>query len=584
LNVQTEHLENRVARLTIEIDNERLEKAKRAAARKIAKRVNIRGFRKGKATYDVLVRNGLEPQILDDAINSLSHTIYRETLEESELEPYAPGEIENIELEPVTKFIYTVPLQPIVELNDYKSIRHDYEVPEVTDEQVETAMKEIQEREALVEETEGPIELGNRVTIDIHSELADDAPEPHEVSEADDEAEAADAEELAKGYVFIHEHDTTIHLDPEKKPILPGFADALVGANLDEDVEFELTVPEDDPGYQDIGGRLLKFQVTIKKIEHFSLPEMDDDLAARLSKDGEEPLTLLQLRLRVREQLREQIETNAKNEYFNKMLDDLVEEADVEYPLAMVEEQIDAMIKEIGRTLQQRGMNLDTYLQRTEQTEDEMREIYREQAAKNVGRSLVMREIVRDNGLEVTKAQVDAHIEDMLTRFGEQSEQLRPMFDNPQMRSSTMNKLLHDTLTAFVFQMGQGEDIEDFMAQQAAKDAELKAEKAQAKETAVDASAIATVDSGEIDEVGDEQPESVKETEGEDTSTEAEETEDDDISVEAEAEETEGDDTPVEAEAEETEGDDIPVEAEAEETEGDDTPVEAEAEETDKIE
>jgi len=150
--------------------------------------------------------------------------------------------------------------------------------------------------------------------------------------------------------------------------------------------------------------------------------------------------------------------------------------------------------------------------------------------------TLVMREIVRDNDLEVTKAEIDARIDEMLQQFGEQAEQLRPMFDGPQMRASMVNDLLQSTVTEFVFQMGQGENIEDFMAQQAAKDAALEAEKAQAKETAVDASAIETVDAGEIDAVADEQPESVsvEGTEGDDTS--------------AETEEAQGDETPAEAE------------------------------------
>lgn len=546
MNVQTEHLENRVARLTIEIDPERLEKAKHTAARKLAKRVNIPGFRKGKATYNVLVSKGLEPQILDDAINSLSQDIYRETLEESDLEPYGPGELENIELEPVAKFVYTVTLQPTVELNDYKSVRHEYEAPEVTDEQVEAAMKEIQEREALVEEVEGPVETGYRVTIDIHGELADDAPgadgsddtdaETDDVDDADDVEDTADFQQPAKDHVFIHEHDATMQLDPENEPILPGFIEGLVGSNVDEDVEFELTIPEDDPEYSDVAGRIVKFHVTVKKIERVTLPELNDDLAARLSEGEDESLTLLQLRMRVREQLQKQLETNAKNQYVNEMFKDLVEEADVEYPLALVDEQIDAMLEDIGRRLQQQGMDLNTYMQVTGQSEQDMREAHREQAAEIVERSLVMREIVRDNDLEVTKAEIDARIDEMLQQFGEQAEQLRPMFDGPQMRASMVNDLLQSTVTEFVFQMGQGENIEDFMAQQAAKDAALEAEKAQAKETAVDASAIETVDAGEIDAVADEQPESVsvEGTEGDDTS--------------AETEEAQGDETPAEAE------------------------------------
>ena len=305
LNIQTEYLENQTARFTVEIEPERFNRAKQKAARKIAKSVRIPGFRKGKAPYRILVQQGLEPQIAMEAVDTLGQEVYREALEQSEVEPYGPGAFEDYRLEPTVTFIYTVPLQPTVELNDYQSIRLDYEPLEIDDEMVDRSMKSLQEQEALAEESQQPAVIGNRITADIHGKFADDAPDG-----GDDNAQESDAPE--KGATFLHEHDATFVLDPDYESVLPGFAEAVVGAEVDSELEFELIAPDDDEDYEDIAGRKISFSVDVKKIEVITLPELNDDLAARITQNEEEPLTLLQLRMRVRENLEKEAETSIK--------------------------------------------------------------------------------------------------------------------------------------------------------------------------------------------------------------------------------------------------------------------------------
>ena len=465
MNIQTEHLDDHTARFTVEIDAERFEKSKRQAARKIANQVRIPGFRKGKAPYNILVQKGFEQQIVMDAVEDLSQTVYRETIEQSDVEPYGPGAFEDFKLDPTITFIYTVPLRPTIELGDYQSVRLDYEAPEITDEQVDDAMKRLQEQEALTEESQQPVAVGNRVTMDVHSEFVDDpAPAETEVTEdagddeADEDGEAPERDAPAAGDQFIHEHDLTLRV-VEDQELLPGFNDELIGANKDDELEFELTVPEDSEDYPDLVGRKIRFHVSIKNVETVTLPELNDDLAARITADEDEPLTLLQLRVRMRETLENEAERRARGEFSGRVLDEIVGGATIAYPEVMVEESIDSMIRDLDSRLRQQGMTLNDYYNVTGRAEEDLREEYREGAIRSLERSLVLGEIVSDLDLTVPEYKVNNHIDTMLQRFGEQAEGLRSLFDTPNMRSSIVNDLLQEMVTDVLVAIGRGEPL-----------------------------------------------------------------------------------------------------------------------------
>ncbi|GAB4509832.1 MAG: trigger factor [Anaerolineae bacterium] len=450
MNIQTEHLENRTARFTVEVDTDRFEQAKRKAARHIARQINIPGFRKGKAPYNILVQNGLEPQIVMDAVEELSQEIYRETLEQSDIDPYGPGSFDDYQMEPAITFIYTVPLQPVVDLKDYRAIRLAFEEPAVSDESVDEAMKRLQQQEALVEESQQPAAVGNRVIVDIHSEFVDDPA----LSE-----EEATTEQPAKGASFVHEHDGQIFLDPADEPILKGFKDAVVGAKVGDSLEFELEVPGDDEEYADIAGRKVHFHVDVKKIEVVTLPSLNDDFAARLTEEGEEPMTLLQLRMKMREELQKQVTQQANENYASQVLGEIVKQADVSYPDAMLDDQVESMIRDLDRRLQQQGMNLDTFIRLTGSSMDGLKAQYREPAIDTLTRSLVLGQIVKEENIKVPQERINARIDEMLQRFGDQAEQLRSMFDSPNMRSAIEDDLLQELVLARVVGIGRGEPM-----------------------------------------------------------------------------------------------------------------------------
>lgn len=438
MNIQTERLENHTARMTVAVDAERLEKAKQKAAQQLSRRVNIPGFRKGKAPYRILLNYVGEAAIIEDAIEVLSNDIYKEALTESGLEPYGPGEIEGVELEngPVLKFI--VPLQPEVNLGTYRDVRVEFTAPEIKDEEVNRALKGLQEQHAVVEESQQPVALGNRVNLDIHS---------HYVAE----------EEGGEEDEFLHEHDFSIILDQDGEP-LPGFNDALVGAAVGEEREFTLDVPDDADKYGDGAGRKVHFHVTVKKIESITLPAMTDDFAARVTAEEEKPLTLLELRIRVRENLQKMAEDRYKSDYADQALEAMIEVADVKYPEAMVVEETERLLGQFDQNLRQRGLTLNDYMRIIGKTKDDLMNDYREAAVRSLKRGLVLREVVENEKLTVSEQGVGEEIDRILERFEEnRRDDLRKLFDQPGMRDNVRNDLMMETVLNRIVAIAKGE-------------------------------------------------------------------------------------------------------------------------------
>jgi trigger factor len=463
LNIQTERLEDQTARVTVEIDAARLDAAKQKAAQQISRKVNIPGFRKGKVPYRVLLNYVGEGAILEDAVELLSQEVYREALPETDLEPYGPGVLTDVKSqEAAPTFTYIVPLQPTVDLSDYRSVRLPYNLPETNDDAVNRAMKNLQEQNAVVEESRQLVALGNRVTLDLHSFILDEHEE--EAEHADETDESADEEgehehhhHDGEGEPYIHEHDLQLILDEDDEPT-PGFNEALIGANVGESREFELTVPEDFED-KDVAGKKVKYYVDVKKIETLTLPELTDDFAARMTKDEEKPLSLLELRMRVRENLTNLGEENYRNEYTRQALDQIVQQAQIKFPEAMVADQVDRFLQDLDQRLRRQGITLQDYMKIYQKTPDDLYNDYRENAAQTVARSLVLRELADAEKIEVTDTNIDEQVEKIVGQFDEaRQDTIRQMFTSqPTMRDSVRNDLLRDQVLERIVAIAKGE-------------------------------------------------------------------------------------------------------------------------------
>jgi trigger factor len=234
----------------------------------------------------------------------------------------------------------------------------------------------------------------------------------------------------------------------------------MVGVTVGETREFELTVPDDKEVYdEDIVGRQVAFEVTAKKIETVTLPALNDEFAARMTEDEDEPLSLLQLRLRVRENLQQELERRSKNDYSQSVLDAIVEQATIAYPEEMVSDQANGMLDELDNRMRQQGINLDTYMRVTGKSREDLIEEYHEPAVEQLKRQLTMLEIVHAENLQVGADQIEQRIEEMLESFGEQAASMRSLFDRPEVRMNVANELLNERILDVVTAIGQGKDL-----------------------------------------------------------------------------------------------------------------------------
>ena len=479
LNLQTERIENHRAQLTIEIEEDQLETAKQKAARQISQRVRIKGFRKGKAPYRLVAQYVGEAAILEEAVESLGDDLYKQALQESEVTPYGPGAFEDFKIEPAPTFVFSVPLQPEVDLNNYQDVRVDFEEPEVDEEDVEQALQQLRMRELEVLDAECKVaELGNRVRVAVDSEFVDgEEPDDDEPEPVDDDEDQPDGDEDAdgesqdaaankdddmpyvprKGDTFVHEENIAVILDPNEDPFIDGFVDAIVGAELGSDILFELTIPDDDSDMTIINRRV-SFVVTLKQIESIRIPELDDAFAENISKNrGDEVTDLAGLRLSIREDLEKAALEQAESQYSGQVLEQIVEGAEIRYPQLMLGERVDDMIDEFAENLKRQNLSLDDYVRHTGNTLEALRQQYREPATQSLKQSLVVMELIKEEEVAATDEQIDLRMELLASGYGGSAE-IRKLFDTPQMRSNLGNELVIGQINQLLCAIGRGED------------------------------------------------------------------------------------------------------------------------------
>ena len=477
MNLTTERIEKHRAQLTVEIEAEELEDAKRKAARKISRQVRIKGFRKGKAPYRLVAQAVGEGAILEEAVETLGDDLYKKALEESEVAPYGPGAFDDFQLEPAPTFVFSVPLQPEVDLKAYQDVRIEFDAPEVSDDEVEQALKQLQLRAVeVLDDSVGVAAPGNRVTIAVESEFVDGEPQDAPADDAgdsdgqdaltddsaNDDAEAAEANQQTtyiprQGDSFVNDENATIILDPNEDPFTHGFVDHLIGVEQGATVEFELTIPDDDAD-ETIIGRRVQFYVTLNKIESISIPELDDEFARRVSRNrGDIEQDLAGLRAATKAELERSALSQAKSEYCNQVLEAIVAGAEIEYPDMMLEQQIDGMVGEFERNLSQQRISLDDYYRLASSTKDDLREQHRESAANSLRHSLVLREIVDAQEITISDEDMDARLDAMISGYGS-SPEIRKLFDTPQMRDNIRNDLVMSQANEHLYAIGRGVD------------------------------------------------------------------------------------------------------------------------------
>lgn len=542
LNVQTEHLENHTARLTVEVDAERLEQAMRKAAKKIAQKGRIPGFRPGKAPYNIVLNLYGREAVLSEALDDFGEAIYRETLDAAQIEPYAMGKLEDVQ-EEGRKLVFVVPKRPTIELGGYRDVRIDHETPEITDEMLNEMMENLRQNQALLEPADRPAKIGDQVTFehisvsivpgadedemeavadleaeleaamaeeadadavalevddleedgDEESEDEDDLDEEDE-EEDDDYEDDDDYDEEDEEETILHEHDFNRVLRDDKDDFFPGFSKEIVGLSTGQEKEFFLDVPQSDDTDPRIAGKRLHVELHLGQVQARTVPEWSDDLAKRISENKFE--TILDLRVDTRKQMQEMAVSQANQNIAMQALDKIVEGATVQYPEELVQDYISDLLEDLeNNVLRQQGFTLKDYMRLSGQTMDQLRERYRDSAIKRAQRSLVMAEVVRAEKIDISSADIDAEIDRIAGQVGgEQSGQFRQFLSTPQSRMNIGTEMVTTRVLERLAAIAKGENPPipaDEPAAESAPAAEPAAEAAPAAEVTDEAAASA---------------------------------------------------------------------------------------------
>jgi trigger factor len=427
LKVTTEPLEQRQLRLTIDVGEDRTQKAMRRVARQISRQVNIPGFRKGKAPYELVVQRFGEETVRKEAAEDVVQAVYREAVEQEAIKPYAPGRLEEMELEPLT-FTFTIPLPPTIDLGDYRDYRLEARKVEVSKTEIAQALEEIQEQNAILEPVERPAAVDDGATINLVGRTM-------------------------AGVEFLRQDELRVLLEGGSAEPAPGFVEAVVGMEAGEERTFTLTLSEDFPR-EELQNQEVEFTVEMLEVYESTLPGLDDDLARTVGNFE----SLKELEAHVEERLRQAAQRQADEEYTAQVLEALLEEAQVEYPPVMLEEELDGEVKEFEQAVKREArLSLDDYLRFQNKTVEELRDEMRPRAEARLKRALVLGEVVRQEGLEVDEGEISARIEEVSASWGVRADEIRASLGSESGREALRRRLLVDQAVGRLVAIARGE-------------------------------------------------------------------------------------------------------------------------------
>ncbi len=449
LKIEQKPLDTCEIELTVEVDAERLDKAKRAAARRLAQKLSIPGFRKGKAPYEIVLRTLGEDTVMEEAVGELGQEMYKAALEETKLEAYATGELAEVKLNP-TVFVFKVPTQPEVDLGAYRSVRLGYTEPGVTEDALNETLERMREHQAVLEPVERAAQVGDVIMLDISGVVE---PPPAAAGDPSPEGEPASPPEPAGDEFLMDDKDVEVLLQPDLNWPMPGFAEKVVAIAVGDARHFELNFP-DDYGNDSLRGRLARFDVKCNSVKSRTLPEWDDELAKSLG-DYE---SLADLRAKVRDELLDLAKRRMDEEYGKSAVDTVVAGTMVKYPAALLGREVDDLVDDLDRRLREQKLTVKEYLKIQKITEEQMRHDLEPHARERLRRSLALGKVVEIEGLTVSEEEVAAHIEKMTAPFGAQAEQFRTLLNSETGRRSIRIDLLSRRAVDRVKAIAKGEN------------------------------------------------------------------------------------------------------------------------------
>ena len=393
-----EKLSSNKVKLGFTVEPEKFDEGLQTAYRKLVKQITIPGFRRGKAPMRIIESHYGPSVFYEDAFEAIFPEIYRAALEEHGVEPVDSPEldVQQIGRGQELKFTVEVFVRPDVKLGAYKNLGIKKEPAEVTDDDVSAEIERARERAArYVEVTDRPAKLDDQVNIDYAGYLGD----------VQFDGGTATGHDLVLG----------------SGSFIPGFEDQLVGAKVGDEVDVNVTFPEEYHA-PELAGKAGVFKVQVNSIREKDVPALDDDFVTEVS---EKANTVDEYRAEIRETLEKRADANAERAFEDAVVDAVSDNAEVDIPKAMVDDEINAMLRDMEMRLAYQGMKLDDFVKYTGQTIDQLREQYRPGSEERVRKNLVLEAVMKAENIAATDEEVDAEIADYAKRSGQKPEDLR---------------------------------------------------------------------------------------------------------------------------------------------------------------
>lgn len=428
MSLQVEKLEHNMAKLTVEVAAEDVEKALQAAYLKQRKQINIPGFRKGKVPRQMIEKMYGPEVFYDEAANNMIPDAYAKAYDESELDIVSQPKIEVVQMEKGKPFIFTaeVATKPEVTLGDYKGLKVDKVSTRVTQKEVDEEIEKERERNArTIEVTDRAVQDKDEVTLDF--------------------------EGFVDGVAFEGGKGEDYPLTIGSGSFIPGFEEQLIGAEIDKEVEVNVTFPKEYHS-EELAGKDATFKCTVHTIKAKELPELDDEFASEVS----ECETMDAYRAEVKKNIKERKERTGKEKKENQAVDQAIENAQMAIPEAMIEFQVRQMADDFARRIQQQGLTVEQYFQFTGMTAEKMMEEMRPQAEKSIKTRLVLEAIVKAENIEVSDERVEEELTKMAEAYQMEVEKLKEFMGENEKKQIKEDLAVQEAITLLVNESVEG--------------------------------------------------------------------------------------------------------------------------------
>ncbi len=402
MKVLNNFIENREALITVELEPAEVEKSLKKSYEKIVKKTEVPGFRKGKAPRSVLEKHIGEDKLLEDALNSLIPETYENAIKEQDITPIAEPSIILTKKEPVT-FEAKIPLPPIVKIGDYRKIKIKPEKVKIKEEEVNKLLEELRHRSANYRPVERAAQIKDLITIDIDGVVGDEN--------------------------IIEKKAISYHIVSGVTYPAPGFPEKLIKMKRDEEKEFSLKLSK-NYHKKELAEKEALFKVKITEIKEEVLPEINDDFARSLGPDVK---NLDGLKKEIKNNLKSSAEGKAMAAFEDKVIEALIEKSELEYPAVMVDREVNNMLSQYLQQLSMSVKSRDEYenILKT-MPKDEMIDRYKPLAIKRIESSLVLEKVSEAEKIEVSDAEIDSEIEQMIQNTGDKKDEQKKYLNTPQ--------------------------------------------------------------------------------------------------------------------------------------------------------